>query len=137
MDYRLLGRTGIQVSPFALGTDNFMDPTPAEESARILEMAMEAGINLLDTGDVYADGAGEKIIGETLKRTGRRNNRPLLKHGDPRKTLSDLMAWRYPIYGTAELIVDKNRNGNTGIVGVTFFGATQRWHDLPQPAIFN
>ena len=72
MDYRLLGRTGIQVSPFALGTDNFMDPTPAEESARILEMAMEAGINLLDTGDVYADGAGEKIIGETLKRTGRR-----------------------------------------------------------------
>ena len=72
MDYRLLGRTGIQVSPFALGTDNFMDPTPADESARILEMAMEAGINLLDTGDVYADGAGEKIIGETLKRTGRR-----------------------------------------------------------------
>ncbi|MCG8593093.1 MAG: shikimate kinase [Kiloniellales bacterium] len=41
-----------------------------------------------------------------LKRTGRRNNRPLLKHGDPRKTLSDLMAWRYPIYGTADLIVD-------------------------------
>ena len=73
MDYRLLGRTGIQVSPFALGTDNFMDPTPADESARILEMAMEAGINLLDTGDVYADGAGEKIIGETLKRTGRRD----------------------------------------------------------------
>ena len=72
MDYRLLGRTGIQVSPFALGTDNFMDPTPADESARILEMAMDAGINLLDTGDVYADGAGEKIIGETLKRTGRR-----------------------------------------------------------------
>ncbi|MDE0065066.1 MAG: aldo/keto reductase [Gammaproteobacteria bacterium] len=73
MDYRLLGRTGIQVSPFALGTDNFMDPTPADESARILEMAMDAGINLLDTGDVYADGAGEKIIGETLKRTGRRD----------------------------------------------------------------
>ncbi len=70
MDYRLLGRTGIRVSPFALGTDNFMDPTPADESARILEMAMEAGINLLDTGDVYAGGAGEKIIGETLKRTG-------------------------------------------------------------------
>lgn len=72
MDYRFLGRTGIQVSPFALGTDNFMDPTTAGESARILEMAMDAGINLLDTGDVYADGAGEKIIGETLKRTGRR-----------------------------------------------------------------
>ena len=67
MDYRLLGRTGLEVSPFALGTDNFLDPTPADESARILETAMDAGINLLDTGDVYADGAGEKIIGKTLK----------------------------------------------------------------------
>lgn len=73
MDYRLLGRTGIQVSPFALGTDNFLDPTPADESARILHTAMDAGINLLDTGDVYADGAGEKIIGKTLKESGRRH----------------------------------------------------------------
>ena len=73
MDYRLLGRTGLEVSPFALGTDNFLDPTPADESARILETAMDAGINLLDTGDVYADGAGERIIGETLKRNGRRH----------------------------------------------------------------
>ena len=72
MEYRLLGRTGIRVSPLALGTDNFLDPTPADESARILETAMDAGINLLDTGDVYADGAGEKIIGETLQRNGRR-----------------------------------------------------------------
>ena len=73
MDYRLLGRTGIEVSPFALGTDNFLDPTPADESARILETAMDAGINLLDTGDVYADGAGEQIIGKTLKANGRRH----------------------------------------------------------------
>ena len=41
MDYRILGRTGIQVAPLALGTDNFMDPTPADESARILEMALD------------------------------------------------------------------------------------------------
>ncbi len=41
-----------------------------------------------------------------LKRTGRRNNRPLLKRGDPRKILSDLMAQRYPIYGDADLVVD-------------------------------
>ena len=72
MDYRILGRTGIQVAPLALGTDNFMDPTPADESARILEMSLDAGINLIDTGDTYANGAGEKIIGATLKKTGKR-----------------------------------------------------------------
>lgn len=41
-----------------------------------------------------------------LKRTGRRNNRPLLKRGDPRKILSELMAQRYPVYGDADLVVD-------------------------------
>ena len=41
-----------------------------------------------------------------LKRTGRRNHRPLLKRGDPRKILSDLMAQRYPVYGDADLVVD-------------------------------
>lgn len=95
MDYRLLGRTGIRVSPFALGTDNFLDPTSADESARILETAMDAGINLLDTGDVYADGAGEKIIGETLKRTGQRERMLIatkVDHGKrrPGYTLDDL-----------------------------------------------
>lgn len=74
MDYRVLGRTGVRIAPLALGTDNFMDPTPADESARILEMAISAGINLIDTGDTYANGAGEKIIGETVERLGRRHD---------------------------------------------------------------
>ena len=41
-----------------------------------------------------------------LKRTGRRNHRPLLKRGDPRKIRSDLMAQRYPVSGEADLVVD-------------------------------
>ncbi len=73
MNYRILGRTGIQVAPLALGTDNFLDPTPPEESATILNMALDAGINLIDTGDTYADGGGEKIIGETIKKNGKRH----------------------------------------------------------------
>ncbi|MEM9148578.1 MAG: aldo/keto reductase [Pseudomonadota bacterium] len=73
MEHRTLGRTGVQVSCLALGTDNFADPTPEPECARILEMALDAGINLIDTGDIYADGEGEKIIGRTLKATGRRH----------------------------------------------------------------
>lgn len=73
MNYSVLGRTGVQVAPLALGTDNFLDPTPAEESSEILEAAMDAGINLIDTGDSYADGGGERIIGATLRRSGRRH----------------------------------------------------------------
>lgn len=73
MEYRVLGRTGVQVSSLSLGTDNFADPTPEEEASRILDRAIDAGINLIDTGDVYADGEGERIIGRTLKASGRRH----------------------------------------------------------------
>ena len=52
MEYRMLGRSGVQVSSLALGTDNFMDPTPAAECENILKKAIGAGINLIDTGDV-------------------------------------------------------------------------------------
>ena len=73
-EYRTLGsRTGVKVAPLCLGTDNFADPTPEEECARILETAMDAGINLIDTGDVYAEGEGERVIGRTLKDNGRRH----------------------------------------------------------------
>lgn len=73
MEYKILGKTGVKVSSFCLGTDNFADPTPEKESIQILETAIDAGINLLDTGDVYADGEGERIIGRALKQNGKRN----------------------------------------------------------------
>jgi aryl-alcohol dehydrogenase-like predicted oxidoreductase len=73
MDYRVLGRTGVKVSCLCLGTDNFANPTPEGEAAQILNLAIDAGINLIDTGDIYADGEGERIIGRTLKANGRRD----------------------------------------------------------------
>jgi len=74
MEYRTLGRTGVRVSPICLGTDNFADPTPADEATRILNRALDEGLNLLDTGDVYAEGEGEKIIGRALKDNGKRHD---------------------------------------------------------------
>lgn len=77
MDYRILGRTGVKVSPLALGTDNFSDnpnnmsPTPADEAMRILNRAIDEGINLFDSGDVYES---EGIIGRTLKENGLREH---------------------------------------------------------------
>jgi aryl-alcohol dehydrogenase-like predicted oxidoreductase len=72
MEYRVLGRTGVRVSAVALGTANFADPTPEAEARQILERAIDAGINFIDTGDSYAKGEAERIIGRALKDSGLR-----------------------------------------------------------------
>jgi len=72
MEYRVLGRTGVRVSALALGTANFADPTPEDEAGEILRQAVEAGVNLVDTGDSYARGEAERIIGRVLKAGGLR-----------------------------------------------------------------
>src|ERR1044071_4768671 len=59
MEYRTLGRTGVRVSPFCLGTDNFANPTPEDEAKRLLNRALEAGINFIDTSNSYAQGESE------------------------------------------------------------------------------
>jgi aryl-alcohol dehydrogenase-like predicted oxidoreductase len=73
MEYRDLGRTGVRVSPLVLGTANFADPTPEDEAHRIVDRAIDAGINLIDTGNSYAAGESERFIGRALKRNGQRD----------------------------------------------------------------
>lgn len=71
MKYRTLGRTGIKVSPYGLGTLMYatrMGNAP-EESARIIHKAIDAGINLIDTADAYGD--SEEVVGRALQ--GRRD----------------------------------------------------------------
>src|SRR5260370_38755445 len=74
MEYRVLGRTGVKVSPIGLGTSNFADPTPEDECAGIINRALDAGINLIDTGNSYAGGEAERIIGRTLAANQRRRD---------------------------------------------------------------
>jgi aryl-alcohol dehydrogenase-like predicted oxidoreductase len=74
MHYRTLGRTGIQVSPYALGAMMFGaigNPDHAD-SIRIIHRALDAGINLIDTADVYSLGESEEIVGKAIK--GRRDD---------------------------------------------------------------
>lgn len=73
MEYRSLGRTGLEVSCIAFGTDNFLDPTPEKESTEMLNRALDAGVNLFDTGDIYGGGEAEAMIGRVLKANGRRH----------------------------------------------------------------
>jgi aryl-alcohol dehydrogenase-like predicted oxidoreductase len=73
MEYRLLGRTGVKVAPLCLGTDNFANPTPEDESIEIINRALDAGINLIDTSNSYVKGESERIIGRALLANGRRH----------------------------------------------------------------
>ncbi len=73
MTYRSLGRTGVQVSPLCLGAMNFGGPTSEEDSIQIIDAALDGGINFIDTANVYNAGESERIVGEALKRNGRRD----------------------------------------------------------------
>ncbi|MBN1936419.1 MAG: aldo/keto reductase [Anaerolineae bacterium] len=73
MEYRVLGRTGVQVSPLCLGTMNFGGPTEEAESIAIINRALEAGINFIDTANVYTGGRSESIVGKALQENGRRD----------------------------------------------------------------
>jgi aryl-alcohol dehydrogenase-like predicted oxidoreductase len=73
MEYRLLGRSGVRVAPLALGTFNFGGPTAAAPAARMLQQALDAGINLLDTADSYWQGESERLLGRFLQESGRRH----------------------------------------------------------------
>ncbi len=73
MNYRSLGRTGATVAPLALGTDNFLNPTPEAESEKLLLRALDAGINLIDTSNSYRQGEAEALIGRTLETANRRD----------------------------------------------------------------
>lgn len=72
MEYRTLGRSGLKVSELVLGTMNFGYPTKKPESLRIIDGALDAGINTLDGADFYAGGESERIIGEALSGNGKR-----------------------------------------------------------------
>jgi aryl-alcohol dehydrogenase-like predicted oxidoreductase len=74
MEYRPLGRTGVQVSKLCLGTMMFgaWGNTDHDDSIRVIHRALDAGINFVDTADVYSAGESEAIVGKALK--GRRDD---------------------------------------------------------------
>jgi aryl-alcohol dehydrogenase-like predicted oxidoreductase len=81
MDYRTLGRTGVKVSPLCLGTMNFGARTDAATAIRMIDRAIDQGINVIDTANVYGMtgegdqgvGEAETIIGKALRQNGKRH----------------------------------------------------------------
>ena len=79
MEYRQLGHSGLRVSALTLGTMTFggrghwtrVGATEVDTATRQVDMCLDAGVNLIDTADVYSDGLSEEVVGKTLK--GRRD----------------------------------------------------------------
>ncbi|MEW2569317.1 aldo/keto reductase [Streptomyces sp. NPDC047070] len=74
MQYRTLGRTGVQVSSLALGAMNFgrIGRTTQEEATAIVDAALEGGVNVIDTADAYSAGESEEMVGKAI--AGRRDD---------------------------------------------------------------
>ncbi|WP_431969090.1 aldo/keto reductase [Actinacidiphila sp. bgisy160] len=74
MQYRTLGRTGVQVSSLALGAMNFgsIGRTTQDEATALVDAALEAGINVIDTADMYGAGESEEMVGKAI--AGRRDD---------------------------------------------------------------
>ncbi len=80
MEYRVLGRSGLKVSVLTLGTMTFggqdvfakVGAVDVDDARRMIDMAQDAGVNLIDTADLYSYGRSEEIIGEAL--SGRRDD---------------------------------------------------------------
>ncbi|HWC30382.1 MAG TPA: aldo/keto reductase, partial [Dehalococcoidia bacterium] len=73
MQYRPLGRTGVQVSYVCLGAMMFGGRTQPEDAYAIIDEALDRGINFIDTANVYNAGHSEEAVGEALKRRGVRD----------------------------------------------------------------
>jgi aryl-alcohol dehydrogenase-like predicted oxidoreductase len=67
MEYRRLGRSGLEASVLCLGTMTFGDRTSADEARAIVASARDAGVNFIDTADAYVKGESERIVGAAIK----------------------------------------------------------------------
>jgi aryl-alcohol dehydrogenase-like predicted oxidoreductase len=67
MRYRVLGSSGMKVSELCLGTMMFGGETPEAEALRIVDHALESGINFIDTANVYTKGRSEAVVGSAIK----------------------------------------------------------------------
>ncbi|NQU44809.1 aldo/keto reductase [bacterium] len=73
MEYRNYGRTGIKVTPLCLGCMMFGGRTTKEDSADIIDRALNGGLNFLDTANAYSRGLSEEAVGAALARNGKRD----------------------------------------------------------------
>ncbi|EJL24278.1 aldo/keto reductase [Novosphingobium sp. AP12] len=170
MDYRLLGRSGLKISALTLGTMTFggqgmfakVGSTGLDDARRQVDMCLDAGVNFLDTADIYSSGQSEEILGQVI--AGRRdrlllgtkvrfpmgdsvNDRGLSRYHVIRACEASLkrlgtdcidVYWLHqwdgltPLDETLRALDDLTRAGKIGYVGVSNFSG---WHVMKALAI--
>lgn len=73
MEYRKLGRTGLDVSVLGIGTNDFGRRTDFERTKKVLHKCLDVGVNFIDTANVYAETHSEEFIGEIIGKTAQRS----------------------------------------------------------------
>ena len=124
MEYRQLGSAGVRVSVLGLGTNRFgSKDVPQSEVDRIIDAALEAGVNFIDTANVYNDGGSEETLGHALK--GRMDKVVLAtKFSFPRKRGPN--TWGASRYQLMQAVEQSLRRLQTDHIDVYF---AHRWDD--------
>lgn len=78
MKYDKLGRTGLKISKLCLGTMNFGWRMEEKEAFKLMDLALDAGINFFDCADVYGNGYAEKVIGRWFAQGGGRREKTII-----------------------------------------------------------
>ena len=124
MEFRQLGHSGVRVSVVGLGANRFGSPdVPQAEVNRIIDAALESGVNFIDTADVYNEGASEETLGYALK--GRMDTVVLAtKFSFPRKTSAN--SWGASRYHMLKAVDQSLRRLQTERIGLYY---CHRWDD--------
>jgi len=124
MEYRQLGSAGVRVSVLGLGTNRFgSKDVPQSEVGRMIDAALEAGVNCIDTANVYNDGGSEETLGHALK--GRMDKVVLAtKFSFPRKRGPN--TWGASRYQLMQAVDQSLRRLQTDHIDVYF---AHRWDD--------
>jgi aryl-alcohol dehydrogenase-like predicted oxidoreductase len=124
MEYRQLGNAGVRVSVIGLGTNRFGSPEAGEaEVRRIIDTALEAGVNFIDTANTYNDGLSEESLGNALK--GRMDRVVLAtKFNFPRKTSAN--SWGASRYQMMQAVEKSLRRLGTDHIDLYY---CHRWDD--------
>jgi aryl-alcohol dehydrogenase-like predicted oxidoreductase len=124
MEYRQLGHSGVRVSVVGLGANRFgSEDVPQGEVNRIIDVALDNGVNFIDSANVYNDGRSEETLGHALK--GRMDRVVLAtKFNFPRKTSAN--SWGASRYQMMQAVEESLRRLQTERVGLYY---CHRWDD--------
>lgn len=124
MEYRQLGHSGVRVSVVGLGANRFgSEDVPQAEVNKIIDAALDSGVNFIDSANVYNDGRSEETLGHALK--GRMNRVVLAtKFNFPRKTSAN--SWGASRYQMMQAVEQSLRRLQTDRIGLYY---CHRWDD--------